>query len=107
MATQKQIEANRRNARRSTGPKTPGGKDRSARNALKQGLRSSLAVIPGESPEDYEARRALHQRSPRIPAPADEKPPERHVSSRTTNRTTEPVPSKAIPENIGEDRYYY
>jgi len=54
MSTQKQIEANRRNALRSTGPKTPEGKARSALNALQHGIRSSLAVIPGESLEDFE-----------------------------------------------------
>ena len=55
MATKKQLDANRRNAAKSTGPKTSEGKARSARNALKHGLRSSLAIIPGESPKDYEA----------------------------------------------------
>ena len=54
MSTQKQIEANRRNALRSTGPKTPEGKARSALNALQHGIRSSLAVIPGESLEEFE-----------------------------------------------------
>lgn len=38
MATQKQIEANRRNAQKSTGPKTHAGRSRSRLNALKHGL---------------------------------------------------------------------
>ncbi|WP_435009289.1 hypothetical protein P12x_000541 [Tundrisphaera lichenicola] len=37
-------EANRRNALRSTGPKTPEGKERSRANALKHGLCSSVVV---------------------------------------------------------------
>jgi hypothetical protein len=37
MATARQIEANRRNAQKSTGPRTAAGKARSARNALKYG----------------------------------------------------------------------
>jgi len=56
--TTKQIEANRRNAERSTGPTTPEGKARSSQNAVKHGLtarRSVITVGDGEeSIEDYE-----------------------------------------------------
>jgi hypothetical protein len=38
MATQRQIDANRKNAKRSTGPATEAGRARSSRNALKHGL---------------------------------------------------------------------
>ena len=51
-------ETNRQNARHSTGPKTTEGKANSAQNALRHGLRSDLPVLPGESPEDWEAHRA-------------------------------------------------
>jgi len=52
MATQKQIQANRRNAQKSTGPKTPEGKAAVAHNALKHGLRSHDVVLPGEDPDN-------------------------------------------------------
>jgi len=55
MPTLSQMEANRLNALKSTGPRTPEGKARSARNALKHGLCANDAVIPGEDPEEYEA----------------------------------------------------
>ena len=42
MATPAQIEANRRNAGKSTGPKTAAGKAASSRNALTHGLTASI-----------------------------------------------------------------
>jgi len=58
--TEKQQAANRRNALKSTGPKTPEGKARTSMNALKHGLRaSSLAVPILENVEDWEAHRTL------------------------------------------------
>jgi hypothetical protein len=42
MATEKQIAANRANAKRSTGPKTAAGKRRSSRNAFRHGLSGPL-----------------------------------------------------------------
>ncbi len=52
----KQIAANRRNALRSTGPRTIEGKLASKFNATKHGLRASEIVIPGhEDPLEFEA----------------------------------------------------
>src|SRR5260370_6936423 len=52
----KQIEANRRNALRSTGPRTPGGKQASRLNAMTHGLRANEVIIPGqEDPEHLDA----------------------------------------------------
>ena len=52
--TEKQLAANRRNARKSTGPRTPQGKAVSRWNALKHGVLAQ-AVIPLPL-EDYESR---------------------------------------------------
>jgi hypothetical protein len=54
MATIKQIRANRRNAKLSTGPKTQEGKDRVRFNALVHGLRAESAVIPGEDQAKFD-----------------------------------------------------
>jgi len=42
------LEANRRNARKSTGPKTVQGKQRASRNAMKHGLCRTLSCLPSE-----------------------------------------------------------
>jgi hypothetical protein len=55
MATEKQIAANRQNAQKSTGPKTPEGRAAMRFNALRHGLDAASALIPGES------TRAFHQ----------------------------------------------
>ena len=54
MATKAQIEANRINAQKSTGPKTPEGRDAVRLNGLKHGLASDILVLPGESAADFE-----------------------------------------------------
>jgi hypothetical protein len=46
MATEKQIAANRANAKRSTGPRTPAGKATSSRNAYRHGLSGPLRPDP-------------------------------------------------------------
>jgi hypothetical protein len=52
------LEANRRNAHKSTGPWTEDGKNRSKMNALKHGCRAETLVLPEEDPQELEARRA-------------------------------------------------
>ena len=49
----KQIEANRANAKRSTGPKTEAGKRRSRRNSRKHGLTAEVLVVGNENAEDF------------------------------------------------------
>ena len=58
MATKRQIAANRRNARRSTGPKSAAGKAASSANALRHGLAAARAVVlPDEDADAYERLR--------------------------------------------------
>ena len=53
MATLQQIEANRRNALKSTGPKTPEGKAVVSLNSLRHGLRARTVVLPGENRQEF------------------------------------------------------
>ena len=53
MTSQKQIEANRRNAQKSSGPKTIQGRSISRMNALKHGLLAEQVVVPGEDFEEF------------------------------------------------------
>jgi len=53
MTSQARIEANRRNAMKSTGPKTAEGKARSRLNALTHGLRAEDFVLPTESAAEF------------------------------------------------------
>jgi hypothetical protein len=55
MSSLKQIEANRRNALKSTGPTTPEGKQRSRGNAVRHGLTAETVIAALEDSEDYEA----------------------------------------------------
>lgn len=55
MSSIKQIEANRRNAFKSTGPTTLEGKQRSRCNALRHGLTSETVIAAFEDAEDYHA----------------------------------------------------
>jgi hypothetical protein len=55
MTSLRQIESNRRNALRSTGPKTEAGKQRSSKNAVRHGLTAETVIEPLEDPEDYKA----------------------------------------------------
>ena len=50
----KRIEANRRNAKHSTGPKTSAGKFRSSRNSLKHGLEARRHLIIGEDIKEFQ-----------------------------------------------------
>jgi hypothetical protein len=54
MTTSKQITANRRNALRSTGPRTLEGKNASALNSMKHGLLAEKVLLPDEDRLEFE-----------------------------------------------------
>ena len=53
MISQSKIDANRRNAAKSTGPRTASGKAVASMNAVKHGLCARKPLIPGESETDF------------------------------------------------------
>src|ERR1700681_944221 len=53
MATQQQIDANRRNARKSTAPTTPEGRAAVRHNALKHGLTSEVLIPTDEDQPEF------------------------------------------------------
>jgi hypothetical protein len=55
MTSYRQIEANRRNALKSTGPRTEAGKQASRRNAVRHGLTAETVIDALEDVEDYKA----------------------------------------------------
>jgi hypothetical protein len=67
MASQKQIEANRRNALKSTGPVTQEGKARSRGNALRHGFTSlTIGVVPAEQKNELDAVSVAYDRLQKV-----------------------------------------
>ena len=55
--TEAQMNANRENAKKSTGPRSAAGKATSSRNATTHGLTAVNLFLPGEAPEDHQRLR--------------------------------------------------
>src|SRR5205085_2883771 len=53
MATERQIEANRLNAQKSTGPRTPEGRAAVRLNGVKHGITAQTLVLKGEIEADF------------------------------------------------------
>src|SRR4051794_33531030 len=52
--SEKQVAANRENAKKSTGPKTEAGKAASRMNAVRHGLCSTVALLPGDDEKELD-----------------------------------------------------
>jgi hypothetical protein len=72
MATIQQIEANRRNAQKSTGPRTEAGRAASAQNSRKHGCYAGQVLLEGQDQELYDQllRSSWTNSSPRLSASA-------------------------------------
>ena len=72
MASQAQIEANRRNSQKSTGPVTDAGKAASSQNALKTGIYAESLLIQGESAETLDDLARQYQATCRPVGPREQ-----------------------------------
>lgn len=61
MTTKEQILANRRNALKSTGPRTEQGKQQSAKNSLRHGLNASADALFAANPQEQTQYKALRE----------------------------------------------
>src|ERR1022692_1511108 len=69
MSTLRQIEANRRNSQKSTGPTSVTGKAASSMNALKTGIHAKSLVLPSEKLADLELLIEEYYQRPRPASP--------------------------------------
>jgi len=96
MATKAQIDANRENAKKSSGPKTAHGKRAVSQNALKHGLFAYEAVIRGESHAEYESHRQALLAEWRPVGPTESMLAERIVSLSWRLRRAELMQNEAM-----------
>ena len=54
LSTEERRKVCQANASHSTGPKSPEGKARSSRNALRHGLTAEVLALPGDDPRDIQ-----------------------------------------------------
>jgi hypothetical protein len=55
MTTERQLLANRKNAQKSTGPRSVQGKEKVSRNRITHGILSNKLLLEGENPDEYQS----------------------------------------------------
>jgi len=103
MASHAQVAANRRNAGKSTGPRTTQGKAVVAQNALKHGLLTRRNVMRGEDPQEFERLRD-RMLAELVPAgPTEAVLAERIVSLSWRLKRAERVQNEVLDYLLGEE----
>jgi hypothetical protein len=104
MTSEARVAANRRNAEKSTGPRTPEGKAVVAQNAVKHGLLARQAVLKDEDPQEFDLhrRRMLDRLAP--DGPDQEALAERIVALWWRLKRAERMQDEALDHLIEADR---
>ena len=102
MATEAQINANRRNSHKSTGPQTAEGKAAVSHNAVKHGLFAHEAVIRGEDRGQFDLHREAFLAELRPVGAVESMLAERIVSLSWRLRRAERMQNEAIDQKILE-----
>jgi hypothetical protein len=100
MATKAQIDANRQNSKKSTGPKTAEGKAAASQNAVKHGLFAHEATIHGEDHGDFDLFREAFLADLRPAGVMESMLAERIVSLSWRLRRAERMESQALDHLI-------
>ncbi len=104
MATEAQINANRQNAEKSTGPRTAEGKAAVAQNALKHGLLASPTVINGEDQAAFDLYRQAMLAEMGPVGMMESSLAERVASLKWRLRRAERIQDQALKMQISSDR---
>jgi hypothetical protein len=92
----RKVAANRRNAKASTGPRSPQGKARSAQNAHKHGLTLPVGANPQAARAIESLTHAIAGAAPRVLAPQGRDPGLRWILAKTN-----PNPGMSSPRKRG------
>ncbi len=104
MATKEQKDANRKNAKKSTGPKTTEGKAKASKNAIKHGLTACYNVIEIEDREEFDFFRKEMLDDLYPIGPMQYRLAERIVSLSWRLRRAEIMHDKTIDDLLQKDR---